>query len=301
MDWDKLKQFYFVAKAANFTRAGERLNISQSALSRSVRSLEDALHSKLFQRNTRGVILTKQGEILFDHVSQMMDAVQHAQNSIREEGDEPQGLLKVSATYGVAMLYIAPHIPGFIEQYPKIRLTLLGTDLAPDLDLCEADVVIHPFMPNHVNYIQRYLATMHLKVFASTDYLKKYGTPKTVHDLKHHNLIGYGDHTNHPYHSSNWLLTVGLPEGQMREPYIQANSTQTRVLFAQSHMGIISVPGEHPGIEQSGLVEIILDVPGPTIDLYYIYSKQLKNSKRILEFRSYLETKMRNNGVKNSV
>ncbi|MGN6670742.1 MAG: LysR family transcriptional regulator [Candidatus Nucleicultricaceae bacterium] len=299
MDWDKLKQFYYVAKVGNFTRAGERLNISQSALSRSVRSLEDALHAKLFQRNARGVILTQQGEILFDHVSMMMDSVHRAQNTIREEGSEPQGSLKIAATYGVAMLYIAPHIPDFVKKFPKIRMILLGTDIAPDLDLCESDVVIHPFMPNHPNYIQRYLVTMQLKVYASPGYLKKFGTPRSVGDLDSHQLIGYGDHTNHPYHCSNWLLTTGLPEGKMREPYVQANATQTRVMMAQSDMGIITVPGEHPGIGESGLVEINLGVQGPTIDLYYIYSKQLKNSKRILGFRDYLEEKMKNKRIKN--
>jgi len=298
MDWDKLKQFYYVAKVGNFTRAGERLNISQSALSRSVRSLEDALHAKLFQRNARGVILTQQGEVLFDHVSMMMDSVHKAQNTIREDGSEPQGTLKIAATYGVAMLYIAPHIPDFVKKFPKIRMTLLGTDIAPDLDLCESDVVIHPFMPNHPNYIQRYLVTMQLKVYASSGYLKKFGTPRSVGDLDGHQLIGYGDHTNHPYHSSNWLLTIGLPEGKMREPYVQANATQTRVMMAQSDMGIITVPGEHPGIHTSGLVEINLGVQGPTIDLYYIYSKQLKNSKRILGFRDYLEEKMKSKRIK---
>lgn len=298
MDWDKLKQFYYVAKVGNFTRAGERLNISQSALSRSVRSLEDALHAKLFQRNTRGVILTKQGEILFDHVNQMMESVHKAQNSIREEGDEALGVLKIAATYGVAMLYIAPHLPGFVEKFPKIRITLLGTDIAPDLDLCESDVVIHPFMPNHPNYIQRYLATMYLKVYASKSYLKKFGMPKKISDLNNHRLIGYGDHHNHPYHCSNWLLTVGLPEGESREPFIQANSTLTRVMLAQADMGIITVPGEHPGIDKSGLEEIKLDVDGPSIELYYIYSKQLKNSKRIIEFRNYLEEMMQDKRVK---
>src|SRR5579883_1717631 len=100
MDWDKLKQFYYVARAGNFTRAGEKLHISQSALSRSVRNLEDYLKTKLFQRNTRGVILTKQGEILLEQVSHMINSIQKAETIIREEDSEPQGNLKIAATSG---------------------------------------------------------------------------------------------------------------------------------------------------------------------------------------------------------
>ncbi|WP_085783966.1 LysR family transcriptional regulator [Candidatus Nucleicultrix amoebiphila] len=289
MDWDKLKQFYYVAKAANFTRAGERLNISQSALSRSVRHLEEHLGTKLFQRNTRGVVLTKQGEILFEQVSHMMTAIQKAQTTIREEESEPSGSLKVASTYGVAALYISPHLPKFIKQYPKIHVTLFGNDIAPDLDLCEADVIIHPHIPNQTNYIQRPLLTVHMGLFASPQYLETHGTPKSLEDLSNHHLIGYGYHLNHPFQSSNWLLKAGMPVGEMREPIAQANSTITRCLLAEEGIGIITIPKEHPGLDKLNLVPVLPEAEGPTIELFYIYSKQLKNSKRVLFFRDYLE------------
>jgi DNA-binding transcriptional LysR family regulator len=292
MDWDKLKQFYYVAKAGNFTRAGEKLHVSQSALSRSVRNLEDYLKTKLFQRNTRGVILTKQGEILLDQVSQMMSSIQKAETIIREEETEPQGNLKIAATSGLASLYISPCLPGFMKKYPRMRVSLLGTDIAPDLDLCEADVVIHPFMPHHTQYVQRQLLSLHMKLYASPEYLKEFGIPKTAEELDNHRLVAYGDHLDHPFQSSNWLLYIGLPEGKVREPYAQANSTTSRCYLGEAGVGIITVPKEHPGLEKLNLVEVLPEIEGPTLHLYYIYSKQLKNSKRVLALRDYLEETM---------
>ena len=82
MDWDKLRVFYTVAKAGSFTQAGEDLHLSQSAISRQISSLEDRLQCMLFHRHARGLILTEQGEMLFDTVKDVFQQLKIAQNNL---------------------------------------------------------------------------------------------------------------------------------------------------------------------------------------------------------------------------
>ncbi len=82
MDWDKLRIFHTVATAQSFTRAGEVLNLSQSAVSRQISALEEGLQVELFHRHARGLMLTEQGEILFKTVSDILTRLSAAENEL---------------------------------------------------------------------------------------------------------------------------------------------------------------------------------------------------------------------------
>src|ERR1700726_4528124 len=97
MDWDKLRIFHTVATAQSFTRAGEILNLSQSAISRQVGALEEHLQVALFHRHARGLLLTEQGEILFKTVSDILGRLSSAENALLETRERPRGPLKITA------------------------------------------------------------------------------------------------------------------------------------------------------------------------------------------------------------
>lgn len=293
MDWEKLKQFYYVAKLSNFTRAGTRLNVSPSALSRNIKILEQQLNRTLFQRNTRGASLTRQGELLLTHVSHMMLSYEKAQKILLDETSGPKGDFKITATYGIANLYIAPILTTFIKAYPELRISLFSNDNPPSLDLCDTDIAIYPFMPHHKNYIQSHMITLHLGLYASPEYLGRFGCPQTINDLNQHHLIGYGDYKNHPFSNTNWHLTIGMPKNQSRHAYACANSTIARCHMAEQGLGIITIPQEHPGLKRLNLIQVLSHLEGPTIELYYIYSRQLKNSKRIELFKDFINSHLK--------
>ena len=94
MDWDKLRIFHAVADKGSLTHAGEVLHLSQSAVSRQIRSLEESLAVTLFHRHARGLILTEQGELLFDATSQMVRRLDAAAARIRDSEDEVFGELR---------------------------------------------------------------------------------------------------------------------------------------------------------------------------------------------------------------
>jgi DNA-binding transcriptional LysR family regulator len=289
MDWNKLRVFYHVARSGSFTLAAEKLNISQPALSRSIISLEDRLKTKLFQRHARGLILTKQGEILFMHAKKMLEEADKARTEIQEEETEPQGNLKIIATGGMVNHFIIKYIPEFVRRYPKIHLNIVASDNIPEFDVRGVDVAIRPQIHGQEGLIQRHLFTNHIRLYASPEYLNTYGIPKTPQDLDHHQLISFGSHDEARYFLPlNWHLTVDAPSDHVREPYIEVNTPHARLQLAESGLGIAALSKEHPGLDQANLVEVLPDLVGPVVETYYIYSTQLKDSKRVKVFGDYL-------------
>ena len=96
MDWDKLRIFHAVADAGSLTHAGDTLHISQSAVSRQIRSLEESLNTILFHRHARGLILTEQGELLFDATKSMSKKIDAASARIKDSEEEIYGELRVT-------------------------------------------------------------------------------------------------------------------------------------------------------------------------------------------------------------
>ncbi|MBP9692792.1 MAG: LysR family transcriptional regulator, partial [Alphaproteobacteria bacterium] len=303
LDLDKLKVFYYVAKAKKFTTAAEILNISQPALSRSIQLLEDRLGIKLFYRHTRGLTLTAQGELLLPIVGKFLGELEAVSEKLYEEEKEPKGPLKVVAIGGLINFFLLPHIPGFLKLYPKIRLTFKVNDAVPLLELGEAHAVIRPLIHSleAEGLIQDILLTNHIGLYASKEYLKEFGIPKKPADLDHHRLITYGDHMEaEPFKAMNWHLTLGTEPGYVREAFLQINSPHARFVMAQAGIGIIAISKEHPGLQESSLVQILPHISAPTIESYYIYPKELKNSKKIIALREYLREALdRDYGTKN--
>ena len=117
MDWDKLRIFHAVADAGSLTHAGDKLNLSQSAVSRQIRALEESLNTTLFHRHARGLILTEQGELLFDATAAMNKRLDAAAARIRDSEEEVFGELRVTTTFGFGAL--ERQIPSSHPHRPK--------------------------------------------------------------------------------------------------------------------------------------------------------------------------------------
>lgn len=293
--WDKLRIFYQVAAIGSFSGAAEVLNTSQSALSRSILTLEDYIQVRLFERVPRGLILTRQGEILFKTLKKITSELSQAQSFIEGEENEPVGFIRIAATAGFASLHLSALMPEFLELYPNIQLSIHGNDIIPNLHSDDVDAVISPFIDSDDSLIQTYLTTFHLKLYASEEYLKKFGVPKTLSDLDDHRLLAYGDHrTFHPFGDANWHLTSGVKNGCVRQPYLMINSAVGLFNFAVAGIGIISLSKEHPPLKNSSLIEVLPSLKSPTIDAYFIHSTRTKKIKRIDILKDFLLDKFKN-------
>ena len=189
MDWDKLKVFHAAAEAGSFTHAGEQLGLSQSAVSRQVSALEQELSVSLFHRHARGLILTEQGDLLFRTAHDVFMQLQAARAKLTDSRERPSGDLKITTTPGVGINWLIPRLGEFTALYPEIRISLIVTDEELDLSMREADVAIRTRKPTQPDLIQRKLFAMGFHAYCSPEYIKRFGTPRTLDELDAHRII----------------------------------------------------------------------------------------------------------------
>ncbi|MBC8338044.1 MAG: LysR family transcriptional regulator [Rhodospirillales bacterium] len=291
MDWDKLRVFHAVAEAGSFTHAGVTLNLSQSAVSRQISALEDSLVVKLFHRHARGLKLTEQGEDLFQTTHHVYGKLAMAEARIMDSKERPQGALKITTTVAFGSIWLTPQIKEFIALYPDVEVSLALADTELDLSMREADAAIRMMPPSQPDLIQRHLMTMNYRVYAAPEYLKERGLPKTPADLDDHRIIVYGEDATPPVGNSNWLLEEGASPDHRRHPVLRVNSIYGIYRAVQSGLGIAALP-EYMSREGRNLMEILPEVRGPSLDLYFVYPEELRNNKRIGVLRDFLVRKM---------
>ncbi|GBQ72203.1 LysR family transcriptional regulator [Ameyamaea chiangmaiensis NBRC 103196] len=288
MDWDKLRIFHAVAEAGSFTHAGDVLNLSQSAVSRQISALEEALQVPLFHRHARGLILTEQGETLNQTVRDVFSKLAMTQALLTESKEKAAGRLRVTTTSGFGSCWLTPRLHRFLEKHPDISISLILEDNDLDLGMREADVAVRMHPPRQPDLIQRHLADFSMPIYASPDYLRRHGTPTTVEDLASHQMITFGGY-HPPVPHINWLwdAVTTASGGGPKPPRLEVNSLASMANAIASGVGIGSVP-LYACAQYPDLVRLFDDLPLPTVDAYFVYPEELKTSKRVSVFRDFL-------------
>ena len=293
MDWDKLRIFHAVAEAGSFTHAGKTLNLSQSAVSRQISTLEETLHVPLFHRHARGLILTEQGELLHRTAQEVFAKLSMTEAILADSKERPKGPLVVTATVGFSTLWLTPHISEFLDLYPDISMTIICEDRELDLSMREADIAIRMRPPTQPDLIQRHLMSVHLHAYASAEYIEKWGMPMTTEDLDDHRLIVYSDGPLARITNPGWLLKRGSDEhGGQRRPIFKVNNTLGMLRAVESGIGIAALP-DYIIKSDSKAVRVLPNTDGPSIETYFVYPEELRNSKRIGVFRDFLLKKVK--------
>jgi DNA-binding transcriptional LysR family regulator len=290
LDWDKLRVFHAVAEAGSFTHAGESLNLSQSAVSRQIQALEEALAVPLFHRHARGLILTEQGETLNRTVREVFAKLAMTEALLTESRERAAGRLKVTTTTGFGATWVAPRLRKFMSLHPEVTVTLLLDDTDLDLAMREADVAIRMHPPKQPDLIQRHIATFSWKIVGSPDYLKGAGMPQRAEDLDAHRLIVYGDYRP-PVESINWLLEAGRRPGSPRRAAVEVNSLPAMLHAVRSGLGLAAMP-DYMGDDLLDLIPVLNDLKSPRIDAYFVYPEEMRNSKRVGVFRDFLVSEL---------
>ncbi len=290
MDWDKLRIFHAVADAGSFTHAGHELNLSQSAVSRQISALEEDLRVPLFHRHARGLILTEQGEVLYRTAHDVFTKLAAAKTRLMDSKEKPSGELRITTTVGLGSVWLTPRIKEFMELYPDIHVQLLLEDEELDLSMREADVAIRLRRPTQPDLIQRKLFTVHHHVYASVDYVRQHGIPKSSVDLDKHKILVFQGASYLTY--VNMLLTIGRTENDMRIPALRVNSAYGLRRAVQAGAGI-AILSDYLVAPDMNLVQIELEVQTPEFDTYFVYPEELKETKRVTVFRDFIVAKAR--------
>ncbi|UWQ30484.1 LysR family transcriptional regulator [Leisingera sp. M527] len=288
MDWDKLRIFHAVADAGSLTHAGDRLNLSQSAVSRQIRALEESLNATLFHRHARGLILTEQGELLFDATQSMSTRLEAASARIRDSEEEVFGELRVTTTVGFGTLWLAPRLTKLYEQYPNLKIDLMLEERVLDLPMREADVAIRMKEPSQADLVRKRLMTVRMGLYASPSYLEQRGTLETVEDISQHRLICQNQRSAQVgsaavlgkmlmAHNPGSLLTVNNYFG---------------VLQGVLHNLGVGILPDYVTEEFPQLVEVLPEEDQHSVPVYLAYPEELRHSQRVGAFRDFVQSEI---------
>ena len=131
------KIFYAVAKAGNISKAAKELFISQPAISKAVSKLEESLGVSLFTRNSRGVQLTVEGQVLYSHVSNAFDTLNRGENELKRIKDFNIGQIKIGVSNTLCKYILLPYLKDFVGQYPHIKVVIDSQDTARTISMLE--------------------------------------------------------------------------------------------------------------------------------------------------------------------
>lgn len=288
MDWDKLRIFYAVAEAGSFTHAGETLNLSQSAVSRQISTLEESIGVTLFHRHARGLILTEEGELLHKTAGEIFGKLAMIEGQLADSRQLPEGPLRITVAEFIGSTWLAPKLAQLREEHPDILLTMLLDDRILNLGMREADAAIRLYKPEQPDLVQRQLTSIHFHICASKDYLKKSGTPKSVKDLKKHTLIGYPENVPAPFADPNWLFRIADVDSEGSVPNtIMMNSIYGIFEAVKAGAGIAALP-DYMVAGNKDIVHVLEGTTRPPVDVYFVYPEERRHSKRIGIFKDFL-------------
>jgi DNA-binding transcriptional LysR family regulator len=287
MDWDKLRIFHAAAHAGSFTHAGEALGMSQSAVSRQVGALEEALGVTLFHRHARGLMLTEQGELLYRAADEMVSKIEATQSRLQDARDKPSGTLRVTTTVGLGSTWLTDRVHEFVEMYPEISLQLILDNEELDLSRRQADVALRLQKPSQPDLVQRRLFTVHFHVYASQSYIDRFGRPESLDDMDKHRIVTFGVPVPEYLRDMNWLEVAGRERGSPRRPVLQINSVFAIRSAVRNGVGIASLP-DYMLDKDDKLVRLLPHAETPSFATYFVYPVELKNSARVNAFRDFL-------------
>ncbi|MDX1821496.1 MAG: LysR family transcriptional regulator [Paracoccaceae bacterium] len=285
MDWDKLRIFHAVADAGSLTHAGDTLHLSQSAVSRQIRALEDSLNTTLFHRHARGLILTEQGELLFEATSSMAKRLETAAARIRDSEEEVFGELRVTTTTGFGSLWLAPRLPRLYEKYPDLKIDLMLEERVLDLPMREADVAIRMKEPSQADLIRKRLMHIRMRLYASPSYLEKRAAPERIEDISGHRLICQNPQSAQVGAGANlvqFLMTHDIQSTLTVNNYFG-------VLQAVLHDLGVGVLPDYLTHDFPELVRILPDIESVEVPVFLAYPEELRQSKRVAAFRDFVQ------------
>ena len=285
MDWDKLRIFHAVASAGSLTHAGETLHLSQSAVSRQIRSLEESLSTTLFHRHARGLILTEQGELLFDATNSMAKKLDAANARIRDSEEEIFGELRVTTTIGFGTLWLAPRLAKLYEKYPDLKIDLMLEERVLDLPMREADVAIRMKEPSQADLVRKRLMDIRMRKYASPSYLEAHGTPETMSDLQNHRVICQNANS-FQVNAGAQLIRQLQEEGV--ENFLTVNNYFGVLQGVIYDLGVGVLP-DYLTRDFPDLVPVVPTALSREVPVFLAYPEELRHSRRVEVFRDFVQ------------
>jgi len=192
MSWlSTWETFVKVVESGSMAAAARRLDCTRAQVSKQVGELERRLGVRLFERSTRKIDLTPSGDVFYRHALRTLETIDAAEVAVRNLGDVPRGMLRISATVAFGRMYVAPLIPRVLARYPELECELILGDQAVDLVDDRIDLALRMTRDPPQDAVARQLIAVQRVVCGSPAYLKAHGEPRTPLELMDHDCFSY--------------------------------------------------------------------------------------------------------------
>lgn len=287
---DNIRTFVRVYELGSMSAAGRDLRISPAVTSSRISQLEEHLSVRLFQRTTRSLTPTEQGKAFYGGASEILEAVEAAEAQVVNITDNPKGALYVAAPLGVGRRLIAPLVPGFLSEYPEVKIRLRLTDRKVELTTEGLDLAFFLGQPEDSNLRIRKIAYVARILCASPDYVARHGTPTSGDDL----MSGGHECLNLRFPGATefqWrLMTADGPKKFPVKGRYESDDGDVLTDWALSGNGIAMKPifevAEH--VRAGRLVEVATQTPPMPIQMACLYTHRRRQDPKTRLFMDYV-------------
>ncbi len=285
--------FYTVANAGNISKAAKELYISQPAISKSIQKLEENLNCKLFSRSSRGVVLTDEGTLLYDHVKEAFETLNIGEDKLKRSIELGVGHLQIGVSSTLCKHVLLPYLSEFIHQNPHISISISCQSTNETLRLLDDNKIDIGLIgkPDTLKNLQfDYLDDIEDTFVASQEYLDNL----SKRGIKEHEIIN---------HATLMLLDKNNITRRYIDDYFQENHITVAESIDISDMGLlidfakigVGVACVIKGfvkkeLEKGKLVEIPLDIPVPKREIGFAYKETITHSKSLDAFIKFYKT-----------
>lgn len=265
LNLNDLQLFVAAVQAGGFAAASRQLGIPKSTISKRVAELEESLTARLIHRTSRSFSLTDVGQDFYSHACAALIEAESAEEVVRKRLAEPSGTVRVTASVPTAQLYLADHLPGLADTYPKLHLQLDVSDRFVDVIQEGFDIAIRShFAPlPDSELVQRTASVEQIILVAAPDYLSRRRVPRCPEELAEHDglLTGATAHTWHLFDSAGERIQV------TPKPRMVANESVLLVNAAIAGLGVVCLPDRicRDALEQGRLVRVLPDWNAGTV------------------------------------
>lgn len=287
--------FYVVANTGNISQAAKQLYISQPAISKSISRLEDSLDVKLFIRSSRGVFLTSEGKILYQHIKKAFESIDAGENTIRRMNHLGVGRVQIGTSNTLCRFLLLPYLKPFIREYPHIKILISSqgsnqTLAALDQGNIDVGLIARPVSVKSLDFFS--LGSISDIFVASPDYMKHLHAVHTddVRLFQEATLMLLDKRNMTRQYIDDYL---SLNHIEITDNLIEVTSMDLLIEFAKIGLGVACVIKEfvREELENGSLVEIPLDIPIHQREVGFAYLKKGRREKAVEQFIHFYKEK----------
>ncbi|MFC5429405.1 LysR family transcriptional regulator [Paraburkholderia denitrificans] len=289
--------FRQVVEAGSFVGAAERMNMSAAMASKHVAHLEQQLGARLLNRTTRRVAPTEAGREYYERLALALTELDEAGQAVGAASVVPQGRLRVSSLTAFGLRHVMGAVADYAAGFPQVTVDITLSDRVVELIDEGFDVAIRasPSGLKSSSLIARPLATAHIVLCASPEYLRRHGVPKSVADLARHDFVHYAGASALELAPFSEGGTRAKPRGNLIVNHLEA----LRVVLLQG--GGLSMLGTEvigDDIADGRLVPLLVDeLPPRELPIYAVYASRRHLSAKVRSFVDFLAERFADRGL----